>query len=234
MDSDFIRTKVLNNIPTQKLKEILSEVDNSSDDMSTKNIKRLAYNRYYESNIPIEYWFIKMEKDFVGDSNALKLYQDYIFDIKKSYLSGKSFILGGSQGVGKTTVLTSILKKTCVKGFSSLYTSLSDIVNVTISAPTEERFFAKRELTMVDFLVIDEFDPRFMGSEQSSELFGRTLETIFRTRSQNKLPTLMSTNSPNVIQSFTGPIKVSLDSLMSGYLNIIPIFGNDFRKQNGA
>jgi DNA replication protein DnaC len=82
---------------------------------------------------------------------------------------------------------------------------------------------------MVDFLVIDEFDPRHMTEGASSDLFGRQMEDIFRRRSENKLPLFMCTNSPNVIDSFAGPIKQSIDSLMS-YATVIPVLGKDFRK----
>ena len=79
-------------------------------------------------------------------------------------------------------------------------------------------------------MVVDEFDPRFIPSENAADLYARTLESILRTRAQNKLPTLMCTNSPNVIESFNGSLRESVDSLMKGYVKIIPVFGKDFRK----
>jgi DNA replication protein DnaC len=84
---------------------------------------------------------------------------------------------------------------------------------------------------MVDFLVIDEFDSRFIQSDNAADLYARTLEGIFRTRSQNKIPTLMCTNSPNIIETFNGSLKNSVDSLFNGYLNIFPVFGEDYRKK---
>jgi hypothetical protein len=86
-------------------------------------------------------------------------------------------------------------------------------------------------LNTIDFLVLDEFDNRFMSTENAVELYGRTLESVFRTRSQNKLPTIMCTNSPNISEIFSGPLKDSLNSLMSAYLKVLPIFGEDFRKK---
>jgi DNA replication protein DnaC len=126
--------------------------------------------------------------------------------------------------------VTCILKKASHKGFSCLYTNLSDIVTVMTSASGEDKFNARRELNLVDFLVIDEFDSRFMPSENAADLYARSLESVFRSRSQNKLPTLMCTNSPNVVESFHGPLKASVDSLMQGYLKVFPVFGTDYRK----
>lgn len=231
---DFSRSKSLNNIPQRKLEEILYSIGQSSEDVLTKNIKSIAINRYAESNIPIEYWSLKMEKDFQGDQRLLDKYLEYTKDMKSSYLNGASVCFAGSHGVGKTLTVTSILKKASNKGFSCLYTTLSDMVNVLISYNNEDKFQARRELILVDFLVIDEFDSRFMPSENAADLYARSLENIFRTRSQNKLPTLMCTNSPNVIESFNGPLKASVDSLMKGYLKVFPVFGEDYRKKKSS
>jgi hypothetical protein len=228
---DFLRSKALNNIPTRKLQDIVLSIESSNEELNKKNIKLIAINRYAESNIPIEYWNLKMEKDFHGNENLLNKYMEYTSDLKSSYLNGSSICFAGGHGLGKTFTITSILKKASNKGFSCLYTTLSDIVNVLTSASAEDKFLSRRELTLVDFLAIDEFDSRFMQNDNAADLYARTLENIFRTRSQNKLPTLMCTNSPNVVESFNGPLKASIDSLMKGYLKVFPVFGEDYRKK---
>jgi len=167
-------------------------------------------------------------KDFPGDKVLLKTFEEYTKDLRSSYINGKSFCLCGKHGTLKTTTLVNILKVACLKDYSCLYTTLSDLVSV-FSSNNEEKFLIKKELNTVDFLVIDEFDGRFMASENASDLYARVLENIFRTRSQNKLPTLMATNSPNVLNIFSGQLKESLGSLFSGYLESITVFGKDFR-----
>lgn len=202
------------------------------DDLSTKNVKLIAINRYAESNIPIEYWTLKMERDFKGDARLLAKYNEYTADLKESYIAGNSVCFAGGHGLGKTMTITCILKKASQKGFTCLYTTLSDIVNVLTQGGGEDKFLARRELALVDFLAIDEFDPRFMPSENAADLYARSLESVFRTRSGNKLPTLMGTNSPNPIESFSGPLKASIDSLMKGYLKVFSVApGKDFRKE---
>lgn len=228
---DFLRSPALNNIPKRKLLDVLASIKDSAEDDKIKYTKTIAINRYAESNIPIEYWNLKMEKDFTGDSRLLTKYQEYTSDLKSSYITGSSICLAGSHGLGKTMTATCILKKACQKNFSCLYTTLSDIVNVLTTAPGEDRYLAKKELTLVDFLVIDEFDSRFMPSENAADLYARSLESVFRARSSNKLPTIMATNSPNVVESFHGPMKASIDSLMKGYLKVFPVLGDDFRKR---
>ena len=228
---DFSRSPALNNIPKKKLRDWLSTIEASTEDVKDRSVKLIAINRYAESNIPIEYWSLKMDRDFFGDPRLLAKYEEYIADLKASYINGVSICFAGAHGVGKTMAVTCILKKAAQKGFSCLYTTLSDIVNTLTSASNEDKYLARRELALVDFLVIDEFDSRFMPSENAADLYARSLEGVFRTRSQNKLPTLMCTNSPNVVESLNGPLKASIDSLMKGYMKIFPVLGDDGRKK---
>jgi len=228
---EFTRSRALNNIPYKKLKEILSTIENGSDDLTVKNTKLVACNRYAEANIPIGYWSLKMERDFHGDPRLLEKFNEYVKDLKMSYISGASICYAGPHGIGKTLTTTCILKKACQKGYTCLYTTLSDIVSALIQGTSEDKFLARRELMLVDFLVIDEMDPRFFGSENAADLYARSLESVFRTRSQNKLPTLVCTNSPNIIESFHGTLKSSIESLMSGYLEMFVIVGEDYRKK---
>lgn len=95
---EISRSKILNNIPQKKLDEFLSNIEKSSDDIKTKNLKMIALNRYSDSNIPIEYWTKKMERDWAGDPNLLTFYNSYVEDIKESYISGKSVCLASSHG----------------------------------------------------------------------------------------------------------------------------------------
>lgn len=228
---DFTRSRALNNIPNKKLQEELAVIQASDEPLAAKNVRLIATNRYAESNIPIEYWKLKMEKDFVGDPRLKQKYDEYVADLKQSYITGSSICLAGLHGVGKTMTVTCILKKACQKGYSCLYTTLSDIVAVLTQAGGEDKFLARRELVLVDFLVIDEFDPRFMASDNAADLYARSLEGVFRARSANKLPTLMCTNSPNVVESFHGSLKASINSLMKGYTKVFPVLGEDIRQR---
>lgn len=187
-----------------------------------------AYNRYYASNIPVEFWILSM-KDFKGPDMLKKIYENVSSNLEKIYTNGESFCLAGTHGVGKSTVATNILKKACQKNFSCQYTTLTDMINLLVDSFSSEKFNARYELMTVDYLVLDEVDGRFVGAGASSDLFGKTLEHIFRTRSQNKLPTIFCSNSPNPIEAFSGALKQSIESLFYK-VKIIPVIGPDFRK----
>jgi len=200
------------------------------------SVKVIAYNRYYDSNIPIEYWNLSMENIITNAhksqafSELSKIYLNIINDLNKSYIDGIAICLTGNHGCGKTTSATNVLKKACQKNFTTLYTTLTDIVSVLTLSPSEDKFFSRKELIEVDFLVIDELDVRFFGaSDNAADLFGRSFENVVRTRLQNKLPMIIISNSPNPNNIFIGSLKESLNSLLSKF-NIIPILGEDYRK----
>jgi DNA replication protein DnaC len=196
----------------------------------------IAYNRYAISNIPVEFWNFDM-KDFEGPEDLKSIYSDIIDynslkkidNLSKMYKEGVSICLAGTSGVGKTTTASCILKKASQRNYECLYTDMSNIVNALIESPMEEKFYARKELTMVDFLVLDEFDPRFIPIA-AADLFGKILENIMRARFQNKLPTIICTNSPNPVEAFNGSFKQSIESLFYK-IKIIPIIGEDFRKK---
>jgi DNA replication protein DnaC len=221
---DFSRSTSLNNVPKKKLLEALSVVENSNLSLQDKHTKLVAINRYAESNIPVEYWK-KIELKNVQLLASIELYAS---DFKKSYIEGKSICLAGGHGVGKTTAITTILKLASHKGYSCLYTTLSDIVSA-LTQNNDDKFNCKKELSMVDFLAIDEVDQRFFNqSEFSSDLFARSFELIIRNRIHNKLPIILATNSPNIKESFQSYFKESLDSLLNN-ISFVFILDKDFR-----
>jgi DNA replication protein DnaC len=239
----YVRCAGLRTIPRKKLDELVSDQVKKCFE-SEKKVKCIqnqicdeckilaqSWDLYYQSNIPPLYWNLEMEQ-FEGDKSLVKKYQEIVLDLKQTYSKGLSICLAGKNGVGKTTVLINILKRAVEKGYTCLYVTLNDIVAVMTKAPNDVQFQGRKEFLTVDFLVIDEFDPRFMPTDNASALFGRVLEDIFRGRTQSALPTLMCTNSPNVLESFPkdSPLRISIDSLMSN-VKMIPVFGDDYRKR---
>ncbi len=196
----------------------------------------IAFTRYFECNIPIEYFSLKMPdtlhgdpKDFHGSKDLLQVYLQAIDNLNDFYVNGTSMCLAGANGIGKTMCATNILKKASHKNYTCLYTTLCDS-NAALTLPSNEaKFGARQELMCVDFLVIDEVDPKYIATENAADFFGRSFEHIIRTRLQNKLPTILCSNSPNPLEMFNGMLKQSLESLMNK-IPLIPIMGQDYRK----
>jgi DNA replication protein DnaC len=228
------------NIPPRKITNALETTIKNCDVCSKNGVKldqacdkcrgiNTILRRYVDANIPVMYWRLDMSKHFKGEQYILDKYNEIISDLSVTYDIGICCCFAGSHGVGKTLLTTNIIKRAVAKGYSGLYVTLSDVVESIISLSNDQKVMARQKLLEVDFLVIDEFDSRHMGSDAASDLYGRILENVFRTRVQNKLPLLMCTNSPNVVESFDGALKKSIESLMN-YVEIVPIIGKDFRK----
>ena len=233
-------------VPQRKLVEALEQtIRNCKECADNKEVKldrnmctkcsilNTAIARYAESNIPAKYWSLEMALHFKGDSILMEKYKSITTDLRQSYKDGVAVCFAGGHGLGKTMTCCNILKRAVEQNYSALYVNLNDIVSVMLNKDTEERAIARKQLLIVDFLVIDEFDPRYMSNDKASDLFGKILEEIFRTRSQNSLPIFMCTNSPNVADSFVGPIKTSITSLMS-CVRMVPVLGKDFRPSMGG
>lgn len=232
------KTPYLNNIPPRKLALALEGTVKACETCGPKNLKldqtcktcqirNDSLIRYAGANIPVIYWDLEMNRNYEGDEILLKKYQELTSDLMQTYKQGISLCFAGGFGVGKTLSVCCILKRAVERGFSALYVNLTDMVNVLLYA--EEKHQARKDLLMVDFIVIDEFDPRYIMGEKSGELFGKILEEVFRNRTQNGLPNFFCTNSANVVESFTGPLKQSIGSLFAN-VRTIPVLGKDFRR----
>lgn len=166
--------------------------------------------------------------DFQGDPVLKTKFLAYVADLNQTYRDGKNLLLIGGHGYGKTMTATGILKRVALTSKSALYVTMNDLVNYLVAA--SETAEARRQLVTADFLVIDEFDPRHVGSANQADLFGRIFEDIFRTRVQNTMPTIMCSNSPDVTEAFKGAIQNSIKSLMN-YVDKVTVLGKDWRKE---
>jgi hypothetical protein len=77
---------------------------------------------------------------------------------------------------------------------------------------------------------LDEVDQRFFPSQGSQDLYGNHFEYMIRTRTQNKLPTIMCTNSEDISQIFGGEFKRSFESLNAQFVKVLRAGGKDVRK----
>lgn len=186
-------------------------------------------DRFVQANIPIDYWDKEMS-NFQGDKKLVKIYNNISESFREYYKSGKSMLLVGQHGVGKTYFACCILKQAAIKGYGSLYTTLGDAVSVLIYGDSNTKFLARKELIMTSFLCIDEFDSRFIANENSAELFGRILEGIIRIRFQNKMPSILISNDKDPSKALGAALGASISSLIKGNCKKIAVIGSDYRE----
>jgi len=183
--------------------------------------------KYSESNIPSTFWTASFSK-YNGDEDYKEIIQGVISKIDSIYDSGKSYLLVGPLGVGKTFGICSILKMAACKDYTVKYFSMVDIINQVLSSGNSN-FLS--EVIKYDFLAIDEFDTRWIfPSEKSEQIFSSTMEYILRSRFQNGLPTILATNNPDVDNILAGMHGKAFSSLRSQYMETVYLTGKDFRK----
>ncbi len=184
-------------------------------------------DRMSNAKIPVDYWHRKMD-DFYGDSNFKSAIINYIDNIKNEFYNGLTYCFTGERGRGKTMAACCILKKALLpsEGYSSYYITLSDLIT-NVMGPNRGIQLA---LKNYDFVVIDEVDQRFFPTQASMELYGNQLENVLRGRMQNKMPTIICTNSADTGQIFDGEFKKSFESLGSQFVKILAAGGRDARE----
>lgn len=192
--------------------------------------KRRFIDRMAEANIPCGYWETSY-KDFAGSPNIKLAVQSYVQDIEQRYVDGQCIAFAGTMGTGKTLSMCAIMKQIIAKGYTTYYTTMSDMMMYLVDYANKKELH--QLVTTVDFLCIDEVDSRHFASSDLSESFaGRTFEKVIRHRIQNRLPMVIATNEARLENAFTGEFKKVVESLASVNTIVVPALGRDYRIGN--
>jgi DNA replication protein DnaC len=184
------------------------------------------------AEIPVDYWLREL-KDFYGNKEFFDEITKYINSLDEQYRNGSSLCLVGHPGTGKTMAACSILKKCLLPhknidhDYTAYYITVVDMVSKLMS---QNGYEFRDSIKYYDFMVIDEVDQRFFPSEASKSLYGNHFESVLRTRVQNKLPTIICTNSEDVDQIFAGEFQKTFGSLRSQFFKVLRAGGKDARK----
>jgi DNA replication protein DnaC len=218
-------------IPSRKLNFLKAKIKKEcqtcfGEGCSSCQKKTSRLMKYASSGIPIDYWLLSF-KNFEGDPNFGKIIKIELSNIDKMYEEGGSLAFVGNLGTGKTYAACCLLKMAIVSGYSAKYINMADVIEESIRG--NSAFFD--EITNTDYICIDEFDSRWVyPSEKAEQLFGQTMERILRQRFQNKMPTIICSNTPELKNVLAGDFSRAVDSLFSKYVRVLYVSGKDFRK----
>ena len=210
----------------EKIKENCQHCLGDGCGICSSKIARIK--KYNDAGIPNVFWNRNI-KEFYGNEIFKQNIKKYASNIDDWYDSGKSLLLVGSLGTGKSYMASCCLKLAIVKGYSGLYVNMMDIINNILN---DKSSTILNDILERDFVVIDEFDERWIfPSEKVEQIFSSNMEYIFRNRFQNGLPTIICSNTSEIDNVVKGYHSKAFASLKEKYAEVIFVAGGDLRRK---
>lgn len=170
-------------------------------------------------------------EDLDLNEKILDYVQGYIDNIDNSFKYNKGLFLYGSNGTGKTSIASIIIKEAYKHRYTAkrmtwvdymtLYTRAWGCNNFELKMHTEDVI---KDIKDREFLVLEE-----IGKEQDTKLAMTLLEDLLRHREDKGFPTIICTNlAPKSVVERYG---ASIESLIKGNMTPIKLVGKDNRKE---
>lgn len=170
-------------------------------------------------------------EDLDLNEKILDYVQGYMDNIDNSFKYNKGLFLYGSNGTGKTSIASIIIKEAYRHRYTAkrmtwvdymtLYTRAWGCNNFELKMHTEDVI---KDIKDREFLVLEE-----IGKEQDNKLAMTLLEDLLRHREDKGFPTIICTNlAPKSVVERYG---VSIESLIKGNMTPIKLVGKDNRKE---
>lgn len=170
-------------------------------------------------------------EDLDLNEKILDYVQGYIDNIDNSFKYNKGLFLYGSNGTGKTSIASIVIKEAYRHRYTAkrmtwvdymtLYTRAWGCNNFELKMHTEDVI---KDIKDREFLVLEE-----IGKEQDNKLAMTLLEDLLRHREDKGFPTIICTNlSPKSVVERYG---ASIESLIKGNMTPIKLVGKDNRKE---
>ena len=192
------------------------------------------YLKMARAGVPPKFYEAELDQ-FNRCPPARKKIEPYVNKLDVFYEKGVGLYCYGSQGIGKSFCEAIIAKAALRKGYSVLYTTLSEIINQFGDGFYDKdiRDAYRREVLQVDFLIVDDIDKTLMNTEKSVSFISAAFDQLFRTRSNELLPTLFSANKSReeFFKNSTGTFGASALSLLAEHLVDVMFMGKDRRPQ---
>lgn len=170
-------------------------------------------------------------EDLDLNEKILDYVQGYMDNIDNSFKYNKGLFLYGSNGTGKTSIASIIIKEAYRHRYTAkrmtwvdymtLYTRAWGCNNSELKMHTEDVI---KDIKDREFLVLEE-----IGKEQDNKLAMTLLEDLLRHREDKGFPTIICTNlAPKSVVERYG---ASIESLIKGNMTPIKLVGKDNRKE---
>lgn len=170
-------------------------------------------------------------EDLDLNEKILDYVQGYIDNIDNSFKYNKGLFLYGSNGTGKTSIASIIIKEAYKHRYTAkrmtwvdymtLYTRAWGCNNFELKMHAEDVI---KDIKDREFLVLEE-----IGKEQDNKLAMTLLEDLLRHREDKGFPTIICTNlAPKSVVERYG---ASIESLIKGNMTPIKLVGKDNRKE---
>lgn len=168
--------------------------------------------------------------DFEGDPELIELISNYLEKSERMVASGIGLVLYGSFGIGKTMATNLMLKDLLKLGYPCYSTTFTNMIDMFTAGWTsqEEKIFFERKIRKTKILLLDD-----VGKEYKSKnnLGSSTFDSVLRSRTQDGLPTLITTNMTD--RELTNEYGDAVMSLLKETSVLYEVQGTDFRSKAG-
>ena len=153
------------------------------------------YMKMARAAVPVKFYSLEID-DYTRCPAAKTKVVKYIGRLDEAYKRGIGLYLYGGTGLGKSFLEAVIIKSALRKGYSALCTTLSQIITMFGDSFYDKvaRDEYQSEVLQVQFLAIDDIDKTFISEKSTYAL--AAFDQVVRTRSNELLPTIISSNKP--------------------------------------
>ncbi|MFA5132727.1 MAG: DnaA/Hda family protein [Candidatus Paceibacterota bacterium] len=189
--------------------------------------------KWYKSGIPVQYWNFDMSaltKEFrEKNAGSLGEVNRYVDNLKDNIESGKGLLFSSSAGLGKSSIMSYILRKSTDLGFNAYYLRASHMVSLKFNAlrDRDAADLINHVVEDVDILAIEEIEKVYLSDENAmnNQLFYEFLSDLYDSKksllvSSNKKPNESFLALPTFIQDRLRNLKKVVFVGKSGRVDI--------------
>jgi DNA replication protein DnaC len=174
----------------------------------------------YYSKIPEEYWNLEWNKIDISPKTIKTLIKKYLDNFENAKKKGKGVCFIGTNGIGKTTLLCEIGKRSVQLGLETFYTTAQSYIDYKMVGNSEilERIEEKTKV-----LLLDELDKPY--KKKGSNYVPAKIEELFRKLLPKNIIICVASNfSEKEIEDAFGD---SVFSIMKRKIKFLTLLGDD-------